>query len=291
MTNNQTLKLDLKLRYKLIEIVSFWEARLTTQHLCQTFDIGRQQASKVINSYIDDIAPYNLIYDANLKGYRPTSRFKPVFASNNLHEYLQWLTDSSSAKAPFLNLAGQLSHWHSHWIETAIPRTPGIDPKILVPLLKAIQHQQRVEITYVSLNNPKPEPRFISPHTLVDSGNRWHVRAFCEKNNDFRDFVLTRFRDEPEPLGNAAATADKDDYWQHRVKIKIIPDTRLLPAQRKIIAKDYGMTRNQWVIETRAALVNYVLQYFKLDPQKIEAKPEAQQLMIANLQEVEKWYF
>ncbi len=54
---------DLALRYRLIETVAWWEGRLTTGHLMQSFGISRQQASKDINSYIAEYAPKNLEYD------------------------------------------------------------------------------------------------------------------------------------------------------------------------------------------------------------------------------------
>ena len=40
---------ELLLRYRFIETLALWEGRLTTRHLCDTFGIGRQQASKDIN--------------------------------------------------------------------------------------------------------------------------------------------------------------------------------------------------------------------------------------------------
>jgi len=41
---------DSLLRYRAIEIIALWEGRLTTNHLCDSFGIGRQQASKDINA-------------------------------------------------------------------------------------------------------------------------------------------------------------------------------------------------------------------------------------------------
>ena len=286
-----TIKLDTILRYKIIEIVSYWEGRLTTNHLIRAFGIGRQQASKDINNYLDDIAPHNLIYDTKLKGYRPTSRFKPVFAHNNAQEYLQWLTDTSDGAVPFVNLAAQIGKQGVGFYENTTPKESTIVPHILSTLVAAINDKSSVKTTYVSLNNPKPEPRILTPHALVFSGNRWHTRAYCHKNGEFRDFVLTRFRGELEPIEYKPIATELDTYWNHWIRIKIIPDTRLTAAQRKIIAFDYSMTRNSLVIETRAALAHYILQELKLDPQKIEARPEAQQLMIANLKEVDKWLF
>ena len=41
---------DQTLRFRLLEIVLQWEGRLTTNHLCSAFEIGRQQASKDIRN-------------------------------------------------------------------------------------------------------------------------------------------------------------------------------------------------------------------------------------------------
>lgn len=46
---NWPLRWDLLTRYRLIEIVAQWEGRLTTNHLMNSFGIGRQQASKDIS--------------------------------------------------------------------------------------------------------------------------------------------------------------------------------------------------------------------------------------------------
>ncbi|HFB64119.1 MAG TPA: hypothetical protein ENJ60_01135, partial [Aeromonadales bacterium] len=71
----KNLRWNTLLKCQLIEIVSLWEGRLTTNVLISAFGIGRQQASKDINFYINAIAPANLIYDKHLKGYTPTDKF------------------------------------------------------------------------------------------------------------------------------------------------------------------------------------------------------------------------
>jgi len=284
------MKIDQKLRYKVIEIVSFWEQRLTTNHLCAAFGIGRQQASKDINDYLA-AKPDNLVYDPQLKGYKPSPKFKPYFTRCEINEYIQLITALDEALDPFLDISLLEPNLNPVAIETATLPAKPISPEILIPLLEAIRAEKSISIAYVSLTSPKPELRTLEPHTLVFTGSRWHTRAFCGRNKEFRDFVLTRFRGKLTILGDASASKAQDHYWQHKVKVKIIPDTRLDAWQRKIIAQDYGMIRNSLIIETRAALVTYLLQQYKIDPNKIEARPEAQQLMIANLSEVEKWLF
>ncbi len=65
-TTMPNIKWNLLLRYRLIEIISYWEGRLTTNHLQNAFKIGRQQASKDINIYKKSY-PDNLEYDLQMK--------------------------------------------------------------------------------------------------------------------------------------------------------------------------------------------------------------------------------
>ncbi|MCW5336074.1 WYL domain-containing protein, partial [Pseudomonas aeruginosa] len=90
----ESVRWDLALRYRLIETVAWWEGRLTTNHLIQSFGISRQQASKDINSYITDYAPKNLEYDKHLKGYVPSRHFKPLFIDDSASAYLHLLNQN-----------------------------------------------------------------------------------------------------------------------------------------------------------------------------------------------------
>ena len=53
---NWPYRYDLLQRYRLIEIVALWEGKLNAGHLVEHFGIGRQQASKDINTYLKEIA-------------------------------------------------------------------------------------------------------------------------------------------------------------------------------------------------------------------------------------------
>ena len=85
------IRWDLALRYRLIETIAWWEGRLTTGHLMQSFGISRQQASKDINTYINEHAPKNLTYDRHLKGYKPSKAFQPLFIDGSASAYLHLL--------------------------------------------------------------------------------------------------------------------------------------------------------------------------------------------------------
>lgn len=282
----EQVRWDLALRYRLIETVAWWEGRLTTGHLIQSFGISRQQASKDINTYINEHAPRNLTYDKQLKGYVPSKLFKPRFIDDSASAYLHLLYQNNERAPHIEGLA--LAYAHTKVLE--VPDR-SIRPQILRPLLKACREGLRLETEYVSLANPEPEIRLIAPHTLVYTGMRWHVRAYCEKNRKYRDFVLSRLRGEPELLDKSENLIDEDTVWETPVDLIIAPDQRLSPTQRAIIETDFGMVDGQLVIPSRQALVKYVLQRYQIDPKNLDPKPEAQQIVVKNLQELKPWLY
>jgi predicted DNA-binding transcriptional regulator YafY len=287
-TNNSQwpLRYDLLLRYRVIEIIALWEGRLTTNHLCNTFGIGRQQASKDINLYNQDVAPGNLVYDKYLKGYKPTENFRPRVTTGTADEYLYLLNRNNTLSSTFESL-------NLNYANTEVLQVPirDITPTILRPIVQAARSGKRVEVEYVSLSSPEKEIRVIAPHTLVHTGMRWHVRAYCEKRKQFLDFVLSRFRGEPDIMDDSPNTIDDDDAWHLKVEIHLKPDSRLNKAQQAIIARDFGMTRQSLRIKTRAAFVTYALHLLQIDPNKVETRPEAQQIVVENLDDIRQWIY
>ncbi|OLS60787.1 helix-turn-helix transcriptional regulator [Pseudomonas putida] len=277
---------DLAQRYRLIETVAWWEGRLTTGHLMQSFGISRQQASKDINGYMTNHAPENLTYDKKVKGYVPAEGFTPRFIEDSASAYLHLLFQNNERAEHLEGL--KLAYAHTRVLD--VPDR-SIRPQILRPLLKACREGLRLETEYVSLSTPEPETRLIAPHTLVNTGMRWHVRAYCEKNREFRDFVLSRFRGEPELLDKTEKGIDLDDGWNTEVPIILQPDERLDVAQKAIIEADYGMVDGRLEISSRPALAKYVLQRYLVDYKNHNPKPEAQQIVVKNLAQLKPWLY
>ncbi|MGI9574210.1 helix-turn-helix transcriptional regulator [Alloalcanivorax xenomutans] len=277
------LRWDLLLRYRLIEVIALWEGRLTTNHLQRAFGIGRQQASKDINQYLSEHAPENLVYDRSLKGYKPSPGFTPRFTRGVADEYLQMMHAREDLSCAFEALDVRELN-----TEVLLPPRRDLRPAVLRPILQACREGLRVEIRYASLRNPVPEERVIQPHTVVHSGLRWHVRAWCEKNSAYRDFVLSRIEDDPEPVTEAWQGADEDEAWQTPLTLEVVPDPRLDARQQAMIARDYAMEDGRLRIPCRAALVNYVVQLLHLDVADNRA-PEAQQIALGNREAVAAW--
>ncbi len=275
------IRWDLLLRYRVIEIVALWEGRLTTNHLIQNFGIGRQQASKDINSYLANIAPGNLVYDKHLKGYKPSDCFIPKLTSGHADEYLHILSRREDITVTFAEL--DMGFEHTSMVR---PVTRNIAPEILRPLIQAIRERKRVDICYTSLKDGETSERIISPHTLVCTPLRWHVRAYCEHAGDYRDFVLSRIQGIPDINNNAAYGKCDDGLWNTEVTVKLAPDPRLNEKQRAVIEKDYAMSNGILNIVTNASLVRYVLDTYNIDIHVQKSNPLGQQIVLGNRDEL-----
>ncbi|WP_372761885.1 WYL domain-containing protein [Pseudoalteromonas sp.] len=264
------LSYDTVQRFYFIELIVYWEGRLTTNHLQQHFNISRSSASKYIQDYLHHY-PHTLVYNASKKGYEQTAQFTPT----------QGLSDLSS----YLNITAQSMQRHilNHFTSMVSPLVP-VKPDKIMGVLQALKHQQRIDVGYASLSSPEFESRIISPHTLVFDGSRWHVRAYCEKNRDFRDFVLTRFNGEYEIEGDAAFAQHHDTLWQTLLNVSIEPDPRLPANKAHIIALDHQMTLQpnghyKRTLQVRAALLLYLLKQLRVD--SYQTNPAAQQIILS----------
>ena len=252
--SKETLTWDQTLRFRLLEIVLQWEGRLTTNHLCNAFNIGRQQASKDINRYIGEFSPTGLEYDRKLKGYRPTADFKPQFSQGTVNEYLH-LLHQDKAQTSTLSLM-DLRYGHTEVLD--VP-SRHVDPAIVRGLVQAARNQLRVDVDYASLSSEETSGRNIVPHTLIYDGIRWHVRAYCEKRGEYLDFVMSRFRGVPDLLDGSPHGREQDVEWNTQVEVVVIPNPYLTPEQQAIIAMDYAMQDGQLRFTRRIPLVHYAL--------------------------------
>ncbi|MBZ2169634.1 WYL domain-containing protein [Marinobacter sp. F4216] len=272
------IRWDLLLRYRLIETIALWEGRLTTNHICHSFGIGRQQASKDINTYLRELAPDNLEYDRHLKGYVPSDQFRPVVTHGTVNEYFDLLARQQTLSSTFESLNITLP-------ESTILQVPGrvIEPETMRAVIYATRHGRQLKASYLSLSRPEPVESFLEPHTVVCIGNSWHVRAWCHANREFRDFALHRFVRPPEALRQRAKqSSQQDEDWNREVTMDLVPDQRLSEAQQQIIARDYGMEHGHLHIRTRAALAAYTLSALGITLDSQHPDPLVQQLELVN---------
>ena len=258
------VKWESLLRFRLIEIVSLWEGHLTTRHLMSTFGIKRQQASRDINAY-KAIAPGNIEYFPGRKGYGPTRRFEPVFIDGTVDEYLNLVDSRGFMSATTHRVAIPDAHTH-------ILRTPPrlAQPAIVRPIVDACRRGRRLEITYASMSSPEGEERVIAPHAVVSSGYRWHVRAYCEKNRDYRDFLLGRVLGISDDLGPSLEDPINDQRWQTEITLRLIPHPDLTRQQKKLVRYERCFEGDVLELQTREATAIYLLHMLQIPTYKTD---------------------
>ncbi len=274
------LKIQQDKRLWFIELITWWEGRLSASNLIRQFGISRTQARKDL-LYYQQQHPNNLLYHASYKGFLPQATFQFGYISGDVVEYLNWMshqeviTDACSA-LPYTTLC--------------LPKRQ-VSAEIIRVLVAAIRQKRRVDVDYVSVSNPDRQGRIIVPHHFVSAGLRWHLRAYCEKSKGFRDFVLSRFRGVPELMDKTNISPEQDDGWTTEVCLEFQPDPRLQPSQQEVLQHDYQMQHGKLRIRSRACLAQYVLQEMQVNIRDINISPEAQQLVLVNLEQVKPWLF
>ena len=219
------------------------------------FGIQSAAASRDLAVY-RDLAPQNIEFDSRSKGYLLGSAFSPLFHTS-ADQALAWLAEqlgdaiapSSESLLPCL-MPSRLSH-------------PDLD--VLACITRAIHLQQVLDIRYHSISSGASQ-RQIVPFALLDTGLRWHVRAFDRKSNEFRDFVLTRIQApnvQAESSPQRHETPEHDAQWARIVELDLVPH----PAQPRpeITRMDYGLHDGVLRLRLRAAIAGYVLRKWSVD--------------------------
>lgn len=264
--------------YWLIELLAWWEGSVQPSQLAVYWQCSRQHASNKLGDYRREY-PLALDYDEARKTYHPADSFIPAHITCEASEYLNWLTGYSSVTQQQLATL------------TLQPPPRHITPQLMRPLVQALREGRRIDVEYGSMSRPGCNGRIIAPHHLVKTNTRWHIRAWCEEKSRFLDFVLSRFHGVPDLLDKSNHTAAEDNDWNTEVDIILAADPRLSPEIQHTIQQDYGMDNGQLIVRSRACMVNYTLQGLNLDPRKLEAQAEAQQVVIVNLNDIKPWLF
>ena len=267
-------------RYEFMEFRLFWQGHINRSDLMEAFGISVQQASKDFANYIEG-RKSNLSYDKRLRTYLRGKNFKPRYFQPDAAEYF------SQLQAVEHGLVPEAQSWISDFPgygATSVPAR-GVDPLILRDVLSAIREASALKITYQSMSRPDPSERWIEPHALAFDGFRWHARAFCQNDQIFKDFLLSRIVEVGE-RGPVTTTPSADEAWQTDVLLEIGPHPDLSVPQCRAIELDYGMEGGRAQIHVRRALLFYALKRLGLDTDPAARRPQDQQIVLLNRDEI-----
>ena len=275
-----SLRWGVEQKLQFIEFRLFWEGHVNRSDLIDKFGVSPNQASGDLNRYIA-LAPDNMVYDKSGKTYVRSSSFKPLFLRPDATQYLSQVR----------SIADGVITPEDAWIGNlpAFDATPapvrGIDPVVLRSIVIAIRRHEAIEVRYQSMSAPDPEWRWIAPHALAFDGFRWHARSFCEKSGEYRDFVISRIL-ETRQTRAAKQQAVSDAAWDEVVDLEVGPHPALSTNQKKVIELDYGMQNGSVTIPVRRALLYYALKRLGLDIDPSARKPQDQQIILLNTNDV-----
>lgn len=286
------IKFSTRQRLQFIEVMAFYTGMISRSMLARAYGISDPAATKDIKLY-NDLAPNNLEYNPSLFSFVPTASFDEVFADLSPQSVLAMFAqnlltiDNPSGNEPIYGISVE---------ELPLPaRLP--EKTVLAQIIRAMKAGTQLKVTYHSLSqrDDAESSRIIEPHALINTGTRWHVRAYNQQSYDFRDFVLSRFTSAKQLVTPAESNQDYDDAWTERVQISLQAHPGLTDKQRSSLSYDYNMDNGKIEIEVRRALVGYVLQQLKVDTTTdFSLNPSAFQLVVMNRDEVEpyaKWAF
>lgn len=243
-------------RLKAIEILAYWEGRLITNQLVDLFGVSRQRASSDIKHYLEKHNPHSLKHNPAVKAYVPSYDFSLVLTSGRINEYLALVADLSADR-----MAVELDT-SANVVALQVPDR-SVKPEVVRGIVSACRNGHSLAIQYASINHPVPHERIISPHTLVSTGFRWHVRAYCHTRKAFRDFILSRIEGAPIKATVNSIPILEDHNWNDMITVSITPNNRLNEAQKCLIEKDYAMSNGELSLNVRKALVHYCLQRYQ----------------------------
>ena len=242
-------------RLAFVELRLRFIGEIRRQDLVARFGIQTAAASKDFSLY-KELAPGNIEYDVKGKFYVTGTQFQPVFIFP-AERVLSWLTQGFGDGEPMLLKA---------WAASEIPsRLTYPDLDVLASVTRAIHQKCPLGIEYHSISSGRTE-REILPFALIDTGLRWHVRAFDRKSQEFRDFVITRVKCPVVLKGQPVAAherSDQDIQWTRIVELELVPH----PDQPRpeIAEMDYGMRDGVLRIKLRAATAGYILRKWSVD--------------------------
>jgi len=276
----EQLRWGVRRRLEFIDFRLFWDGRFNRSDLADTFGISPQQASADIGQY-EKFAARNLHYDRAERAYIRTEAFSPAFIGETIERYL-------------LQLVAIENRWmrpEDTWFDTIPPvevLTLGrrsTDPTVLLRVLDAIRKKLEIDIEYASLTGSMQPSRAIAPHAISHSGGRWYIRSWSRDHNDFRDYNLNRIASVTDHR-RALVDPALDFEWVHIINLVIVPNPSLSPERQAAVAAEHGMIDGRLVRPCRLSLSFYLMSEYNLDVEPGILKPEKQQLILQNRDEV-----
>lgn len=244
-------------RLKYIDLCAYILGYVNRKLLMNRFDIKEAWATKDFAQY-QLISSDSLIYDHTLRAYKPVDWFVPVYehSTNDALQLLSRGTQTIVCEERFSQDS------HSYTLSSIQPVL-----KNIYPVLRALYLKKNVDIKYISRSSGISE-RTVAPHTLIQTGCFFYIRAFDYKSGEFRSFKLNRIIEATLTRNSTDSTnlPVNDIEWLEVVTLTIIVNAGLSPEAIQSIEYDYDLVGGELTIQLKRALVPYFLNDWNIAP-------------------------
>lgn len=270
-------------RLQQVALLLLWEGEVSNERLRGLFDLSQVRASewiKEFRAHFPDSCEWH-------------SRRRRFLASSQLYQQVPSERPALSL-SQYLALSTRQSTLQSDPHSAIFQGFQAIgqpSARVVSRLQLAIRTSVGVNIQYVSLNQPEPHWRVLFPHSLVCTGQRWHVRGFSPEHGEYRDHNLGRILDIALSDEVLPAEVAPDQAWQTLVQIELGPHPQLTRAQAGVVSAEFCAGQPSRVTTVRGALVHYYVQVMHLAMNVQIQCPPDYLLAVYNVEEVQPWMF
>lgn len=242
-------------RLAFIERVAWWRGVVNRGDLRGVFGISAAQASADLQGYQEQ-NPTALAYNVRSKRYEARPEMVCVMHSPRLEEAVGMFLGTP---VPLPQVGARADGRVATFAPPVRQAGEVVERKVFL----ALDQGKRLQVTYWSVNSGGAKRREIAPHGLGHDGYRWHVRAWCFENWEFRDFVLSRIENAEWP-GEPFTPPARDEAWERVVTVVLRANSELGEPQRRTIERDYGMKAGKLEVTMREAMRDYCLAHLRV---------------------------
>ncbi len=236
-----------------LETILVWEGEIDNPRIRELLDVGSVWASRLLGE---------LMQRMGARAIRASA-----------HAPLRHVgTKIFGTPDDYLRIAGA-----STIIEDARMDISVVPPSVFSSIIQAIRKSEGLRLLYRSMTHPIGTERIVYPHAIIRVSRRWHMRAWCETRQEFRDFTLGRIASIKRHTQASPKSRVDDKEWNEEVNITIVAHPRLSTEQQEMIRAEYFVNALARRLVIRRCLTDYILRdlHIAVDPER-QLPPEYQ---------------
>lgn len=247
-----------------LETILYWEGEIDNQRIRELLGVQPVWASRLMAE---------LVKHMGARATRHTSNAPLQLVANKVKK------NKKSSPDDYLRVIGQQVAG-SPFVEDARLDLSVTSSDIFIAVMQAIKNKIGLSIVYRSMSDPNGSEREIFPHAMIRAPRRWHLRAWCTKRQDFRDFTVGRIESVKILSKVTSHVRAEDNNWNENVSFHVLPHPGLTSEQQAMISAEYFPGASARKLTVRRCLAAYIIQDLRLAIDVTKHTPPEYQLFV-----------